>query len=162
MLRRWFLAGAMAASACRVGARSQDDLLVVTGPGGQRHRFTEDDLAGFDWHRIATHTVWTEGLRVFEGPLLRDVLAACVADTAEIGQASLAMRALNDFRIDMPARDAWEFDVILARTMDGAPMRVRDKGPLWVVYPRDDRRELQTALYDERWIWQLCEIQITA
>ncbi len=44
--------------------------------------------------------------------------------------------------------------------MNGKPMRVRDKGPLWLVYPRDQRAELQNAVMDERWIWQLFEITV--
>lgn len=72
----------------------------------------------------------------------------------------LTMRALNDFAITMPASDAWDYDPIVARVMNGQPMRIRDKGPLWVVYPRDNVAELQDMRFDERWVWQLHEIEI--
>ncbi|WP_428927882.1 molybdopterin-dependent oxidoreductase [Marinibacterium sp. SX1] len=112
-----------------------------------------------DWHEVRTQTAWTSGVHVFRGPLLRDVLALASTDPA-LRTGRLDMRAINDFEVTVPARDAWDHHPILARTMDGQMMRVRDKGPLWLVYPRDDNPHLQTAEFDERWIWQLSEIAI--
>ena len=39
-------------------------------------------------------------------------------------------------------------------------MAVRDKGPLVIVYPFDDRPELRTALYYGRAIWQLRSLEL--
>ncbi|MHC9236994.1 putative pterin-binding protein [Pseudooceanicola sp. 502str34] len=150
----------IASSAAMVSA-NQASILTVSDPYGHQQVLTDTDLIALEWREITTHTVWTEGKRVFRGPLLRDVLTLTGLSPDRLRDTRLEMLALNDFNIDMPARDAWDYDIILARTMDGTPMRVRDKGPLWLIYPRDDRRELQSALYDERWIWQLCEILIT-
>ena len=73
---------------------------------------------------------------------------------------TLRVNALDDFSMDVPARDAWNFGPILARQQNGDLMSVRDKGPLWLVYPRDQNPELQTVEMDARWVWQIFEIVI--
>ena len=40
------------------------------------------------------------------------------------------------------------------------PMAVRDKGPLFVVYPFDSKVELRSSVYYERSIWQLKRMSI--
>jgi len=48
----------------------------------------------------------------------------------------LKVTALNDYTIEVPIADAKEWPTILALKADGENMSVRDKGPLWLVYPR--------------------------
>jgi hypothetical protein len=50
--------------------------------------------------------------------------------------------------------------VILAYRMNGEALRVRDKGPLWVVYPQDDFRALRTKEVQGKWAWQVKEIRV--
>jgi len=45
-------------------------------------------------------------------------------------------------------------------TMDGEPLSVRDKGPIWIVYPRDEFPELATPEVNSRWIWQLVTLDL--
>ena len=70
---------------------------------------------------------------------------------------SLKVRALNDYAADVPADDA-KLDTILATKLDGKLMSVRDKGPLWIVYPYDADRQYQTEVIYSRSIWQLNRI----
>ena len=42
----------------------------------------------------------------------------------------------------------------------GAPMSVRDKGPLWIVYPYDQNTDYQSEVVFSRSIWQLNRITI--
>ena len=53
-----------------------------------------------------------------------------------------------------------KYKVIVARLMDDKPMPVREKGPLFVVYPFDSAAELRTSTYYERSIWQLKALDI--
>ncbi|RDW12453.1 molybdopterin-dependent oxidoreductase [Paracoccus thiocyanatus] len=135
-------------------------MLTITEPSGRVRQLREQDIAALPWRRIATRTRWTEGVQVFRGPLLRDVLTSGGLTQSDLAGRNLLMKALNDFGTVVPADDAWSYDPVLAREMNGKPMRVRDKGPLWLVYPRDQRPELQSAVRDERWIWQLFEITV--
>lgn len=99
-------------------------------------------------------TPWTTGKVTFEGPFLREVLAAVGASGT-----SLKVRALNDYAAEVPAEDA-KLDTILATKLDGKPMSVRDKGPLMLVYPFDLDAGLYNEKYFSRSVWQIKEIEV--
>ena len=50
--------------------------------------------------------------------------------------------------------------MIVARLMNNRPMPVREKGPLFIVYPFDTKSELRTELYYNRAAWQLNALRI--
>ncbi|WP_313351318.1 hypothetical protein [Paracoccus sp. (in: a-proteobacteria)] len=139
-------------------AQAPKAMLTITEPSGKVRELQDEDITALPWQDISTKTRWTEGVQHFRGPFLRDVLTSGGMTRSDLAGRNLLMNALNDFGIVMPADDAWSYDPILAREMNGKLMRVRDKGPLWLVFPRDHRAELQNAVMDERWIWQLFEI----
>ena len=101
-------------------------------------------------------TPWYTLPRKFTGPLLRDVLAAA-------GQRGNLVRAvaLNDYRVDIPFDDIQRYDVLLARLLDDKPMAVRDRGPLFIIYPFHQHPILRTPLYFSRCAWQLKAIEVS-
>ncbi len=105
--------------------------------------------------RLETSTAVTDGVRRFDGFLMRDLLGLVVANGSTVTAS-----ALNDYVIDFDAREFDQFDVLVAYEMDGAPLLPSDKGPLWIVYPRDRHPELQDIRYDYRWVWQLRRLDI--
>ena len=66
--------------------------------------------------------------------------------------------ALNDYTTQIPVADFQEFDVLLALKRDGTYMPVRDKGPLFIVYPYDSRSELRQQKYYSRSAWQVAKL----
>jgi hypothetical protein len=44
--------------------------------------------------------------------------------------------------------------------MNGQYLHVKDKGPLWTVYPRDQFPELRNSMTDKKWVWQLKELEV--
>jgi hypothetical protein len=86
-------------------------------------------------------TPWYPTPQTFEGPLLRDILKL-----AGINTGMIKLIALNDYIITIPVSDAMQYDVIVARKHNGQPMTVRDKGPLFVMYPFDKNKELMKKL----------------
>jgi hypothetical protein len=62
--------------------------------------------------------------------------------------------------VEIPASDFARWPVILAYRMNGEALRVRDKGPLWIVYPQDDFRALRTKEVQGKWVWQVKEIRV--
>lgn len=104
---------------------------------------------------IVTETPWIKGAVKFTGPLLSDVLAA-----ANAAGTNLRATALNDYKVNIPFADAKKYGVILARQMDGKPLAVRDKGPLFVMYPFAQFPEIKTSVYFSRCIWQLQSITV--
>jgi hypothetical protein len=107
--------------------------------------------------RFTTPTAWTDGLVTFEGVLLSRLLEvlAVPGDVTE-----LTMTALNDYQVAIPATDVRTWPVLIALKRDGQYMSVRNKGPLWIVYPRHAFPELKQAKHHSKWIWQLKEIVI--
>ena len=84
------------------------------------------------------------------GPLMRDLLR-----DANIDASTVKAVAIDLYETDVPTVDFESFDVIAAIELDGNKLSVRDKGPAWIVYPRSDKPELDTASYEARSIWQL-------
>lgn len=117
-------------------------------------------IASLPWRKIVTHTVWTEGPQRFRGPLLRDILTDAVGPDQALQGTRLKMTALDGYVVQVPASDAWEHAPILAREANGRMLSIRDRGPLWLVYPRDTLSFPTNRYLDERWIWQLTEIEI--
>lgn len=141
-------------------APKQKVVLSLTGKvtrhnAGEQVDFDMDQLAALPQHSFTTHTPWDKQERQFSGPLLRDVLAAAGAH----GETLLAI-ALNDYKVNIPVADARRYDVIIARTVDSQAMRVRDRGPLFIVYPYDTDAQLRRDLYFARSAWQLRRIDV--
>jgi hypothetical protein len=128
---------------------------VRTPNAGQEARFDMAMLERLPQTSFTTRTPWYAQPRQFTGPLLRDVLRAAGAQGTV-----LRARALNDYRVDIPFQDTQRFDIIVARLLDGAPMPVRDRGPLFVIYPFDSQSELRNAIYYSRSAWQLRSIEV--
>ena len=104
---------------------------------------------------IRTANPWEQGEVSYEGVLLRDLLAQVEADGS-----ILRIEALNDYRSDIPAADAQAYDVILAYKREGSYMPVRDKGPLFVVFPFTDVPELATEARYAQSVWQVNQITV--
>lgn len=113
-------------------------------------------LASLPQHSFTTSTIWTEGTASYSGVLLRDLLAAAGAKGATV-----TLTALNDYQISMPAADALADGPLLATLVDGEPMSVREKGPVWMLFPYDDVAAYRTEQTYARSIWQLNRIEIT-
>src|SRR5690606_40451332 len=56
----------------------------------------------------------------------------------------LYITALNEYRAQLPVSDTAKYDVILARRINGHPLRVRDRGPTFIVYPFDQDPDLKS------------------
>ncbi len=50
--------------------------------------------------------------------------------------------------------------MILALRTNGARLTIRDKGPIWLMYPLDDHAELRDPVYNSRLIWQLTTMEL--
>jgi hypothetical protein len=136
--------------------------VILTIRGAIQHANAKDSaqfdsqmLATLETHTLETTTSVTDGINQFEGFLMRDLLDWVGAD----GEQVIAT-ALNDYIVEIPLEDFYQYDVLAATHMDGEALTPRDKGPLWIVYPRDDHSELQDIRYDYRWVWQLSGLQV--
>lgn len=104
---------------------------------------------------FSTKTPWYELPRKFTGVLLKDLLAS-------LGGSGTILKAmaLNNYRVEIPAEDWLQHGAMLAYLLDDKPMPVREKGPLVIIYPFTDRREVRTALHYSRAVWQLRSLEL--
>ena len=109
-------------------------------------QFDLEMLEALESDSFETSTIWTEGTIAFEGVLV-EVLG--------IEGETLRATAINDYAIEVPLSDAVEDGPIVAYRMNGETMSVRDKGPLWLVYPYDLNADYRTEVIYSRSIWQL-------
>lgn len=162
--RRTLILGTCAALACAsalaLDAPQGKVVLSLSGQvaearPGQGVDFDMAMLAALPQHTIRTTTPWHAEARSYSGPLLRDVLAAAGAKGEQLKAV-----ALNRYKVDIPSADAQRWPVIVARLVDGQPMAIRDKGPLFVIYPFDSDTELRSERYYSRSAWQLRGIEV--
>lgn len=128
---------------------------ISTTNGGGTLALDAELFASLPQHEFTTTTIWTDGSSTYSGVLLRDLLLAAGATGGTV-----TLTALNDYQITMPAADALEDGPLLANLSDGQPMSVRDKGPVWLIYPYDDVAAYRTEQTYARSIWQLTRIEI--
>lgn len=141
-----------------LAAPEGDVLLTVSGDiavtnGDDVARFDRDMLQALSAATVTTGTIWTEGMVQFTGVRLKTLL-----DAVGVTDGTLDATAINDYAVEIPVSDAVEDGPIIAYEMNGAPMSVRDKGPLWIVYPYDDDPDYRTEVIYSRSIWQLDRI----
>jgi hypothetical protein len=84
-------------------------------------------------------------------------LAALMDHLAARG-ARVELVALNKYRTAIPIEDFARHQPILALKRNGNYMEVRDKGPLFVIYPYDSKAELRSEQYFARSAWQVRSI----
>ena len=166
-VRHFFASTALAI--CAAAPLAANDIGTPTGPviltvSGDLSVTNDQDTAVFDLAMLEeldnssfeTETPWTEGVQRFEGVAL-DVLLAALG----VSGGNIKATAINNYAVDIPVADAVDGGPMIAYRRNGETMSVRDKGPLWVVYPYDLKTAYQSEVIYSRSIWQLDRLEIT-
>lgn len=146
-------AGALPAPVGPVVLTVTGKISETTGPG-----VAEFDMAALEalpGRVTRTETPWTKGQTTFEGPL-----GSALLDRVGAAGTSLHVVALNDYAVDVPIEDLRKWPVILAVKKDGKPMPVRDKGPIFIIYPFDLDGSLRNEKVFSRSAWQVKSIEV--
>lgn len=166
-LRAGLIAGTGIGAAMLLGSRAQANSLpppngeVLLKVSGRIENTSDGEFAYFDramlesiglWN-VNTSTPWSNTPNRFEGVLARDLLRAVGAKGDRV-----TAKALNDYVIDIPMVDFLKYPVIFAMKKDDNYLRIRDKGPIQIVYPRDSFAELNSPRYSQKWVWHLSEL----
>lgn len=104
---------------------------------------------------ILTTTPWTDGVQRFEGVLMRDLLERVGAEGGQVRAI-----ALNDYEAVLPRSDFETILVLLALAQNDQVLRVRDKGPIWIIYPHDPDRPEIAGIQNHKMVWQLRAIVV--
>ncbi len=152
------LMGATYASA--LGTPTERPILTISGKIAVTNKdstaqFDRPMLEALGMTTVETTTPWHEGKVKFEGVLL-DRLMKQVGATGQ----RVAVVALNDYTTEIPMEDFAKYNVILAIKLNGEYMSVRDKGPLFIIYPYDSNPVLKTQTYYGRSAWQVARIDV--
>ena len=159
MFKRFFLmvVGALGLVHMTAGLAAAEVLLSVDvkGDGSEIRTLTDDELSALPQVSFTTSTIWTTESVTFSGPSLASVLEAVGAQ-----DGALSMVAVNDYKVEMPRSLVEEEVPVVANRINGEPFSIRDKGPLWVVFPYDADARFQTEEIYSFSIWQLTQIQV--
>ena len=119
-------------------------------PSHTVYRISEAELLKLPAHTIVTSTRWTPK-STFTGPLFTDVL-----QLAEARGDSVELRTFDDYSVTLTVSEARHYGAILAYSMNGKRLKVRDFGPLFLIFPRDAYpSELTGAVADTKYVWQV-------
>jgi len=151
-----FLVGNAAAQS----PQASKPILTVSGKvkgsaGDSGLQFDRAALEALGMVTIETNTPWYNGPVKFEGVPLAKLMQSVGATGDRV-----AAVALNDYSIEIPIEDFAKYNVILALKRDGEYMPVRDKGPLFIVYPYDSNPELKNQKFYSRSVWQVARIEV--
>ena len=155
------LAGATAMQRARAGTLPLPAGKPILKISGQISITNEGDAALFDRAMLEalgtlafeTSTPWYNGPVRFEGVSMHRLMQKVGA----VGKSLIAY-ALNDYSTEIPMEDFARYPVILALKRDGQYMPVRDKGPLFIVYPYDTAPELKHQKFYSRSAWQVARM----
>lgn len=131
-------------------------LRIISGaPDAEVHALTMSELEAMPQIVFTTSTVWTDRPVKFSGPAV-----AAVLDAVGIAGETVQATALNDYAVDIPVSSLEDRAPIIATRIDGAPFSLREKGPLWIVYPYDSAERYRSETTYGRSIWQLKELLV--
>ncbi len=143
-----------------LAAPREAPILTISGKIGITNaqgaaQFDRSMLEAVGMELIETTTPWYSGTVRFEGVPLRKLMLAVGASGENV-----AVVALNDYSSEIPVADFEKYNVILALKRNSEYMPVRDKGPLFVVYPYDSAPELKTQKFYSRSVWQVARLVV--
>ncbi|MGR3713390.1 MAG: oxidoreductase [Shimia sp.] len=129
--------------------------LTETDTQTATREFDLEMLKSLPAQTVETSTIWTDGPQTFVGVPLVDITTAL-----DISGGMLKAYAINDYAVEIPVSDAIQGGPILAYSLNGKDMSIRDKGPLWIVYPYDANSRYKSETYYSRSIWQLDRLEV--
>lgn len=130
-------------------------ILTVSGNitktnSGDKAEFDLDMLQALGTHTLSITTSWTDGIQNFSGATMRDLM-----ETVGAKGKTVEAVALNDYTYTIEIEDFSLYPVILATKLNGNILKVRDKGPLWIIYPLDRFTDIEKNSIERRMVWQL-------
>ncbi|MFB2874335.1 molybdopterin-dependent oxidoreductase [Aeromonas jandaei] len=137
---------------------ADDAFLTIKGDGccngkGQIS-LTRAEFEALPQSEVTTKTPWTEGSHTYRGVLLRELVKKYGLKSSEV-----KAMAVNDYWAAVPVEDGDKYPVLVAEKQDGKPLTLRNKGPLWIIYPLSDYPDLNKELYHSRMVWQLIGLE---
>jgi hypothetical protein len=159
--RRHFLAAAAFLAGARglpaFAAAASDDVVEIGGKisGVNPRELTLAEIRALPKAATTTHTPWHSGAVKFEGASGEELMKYIGAS----GQ-TLKIWALDDYSIKVPVVDFAKYGSIVAYRIDDKDLTIETKGPLFLIYPFDEKPEIANETFYSRCIWQIARIEV--
>jgi len=155
------LGAARKSSANALNAPAGKPILTVSGKIGAANKdgtaqFDRPMLEAIGLSSFETSTPWFSGTSKFEGILMTRLM-----DTVQSSGTTVIATALNDYATELPISDFAQYGVLLALKRDGEYMPVKNKGPIFIVYPYDQYPELKHQKFYGRSAWQVSRLLVS-
>ena len=131
-------------------------LTIRTGPDTPEVRLGMSEIEALDTYEMTTTTPWREDPAVFEGVLLRDLLAEYGMSDAP----AITVTAENDYQTEIP-RAVWaETDIMVATRVNGERINRRQRGPILFMVD-SETYESSDILLENHLVWMASIITLT-
>ncbi|WP_194436577.1 hypothetical protein [Vibrio fluminensis] len=111
-------------------------------------------LAEFSTTSFETRLPWFPDQRSFTGiPVMK-----LVERYGDENTFAVTFLALNDYAATSTVEDIQKFAPIVAVKMNGEPMKIRHKGPYWLIFNLNKYPEIDNIGYHSQMVWQIDEI----
>lgn len=119
-------------------------------------RFDREVLEEIGLIRYSSKNRWYDNAMTYEG-----VFGSRLMEIVGVPKNAkfLLLKALNDYAVRIPVTDFSRWPVMFALKLNGKYMTVREKGPIWIVYPNHLYPKLGKQPHIAKWIWQLKSIE---
>ena len=142
---------------CSISSSLAQDLKTeLELPSGSKIELNSLFLKDYTPYALKMDTPWFANNSIFEGYHFKEILKSFNISESK----TLTVIAYNDYSVDIPVKDVYEYDMILANRHNGVKMTLRAKGPFILLYPFNIRKELTTAAYYAKCPWQIKKIVI--
>lgn len=131
--------------------------LVIRIADQQPVVLTHDQIISvFEPTSFTTMLPWFEDQKEFTGFKVTDLLAHLGINDA----FSVSFIALNDYAASSQIKDINKYQPIIAYQIDKKNIKVRNKGPYWLVFNVGKYPETDNAVFHSQMVWQIDEILI--
>jgi hypothetical protein len=118
-------------------------------------RFDYEMLQALGAVELEIETPWTKSGTRFGGVLTRKLMEFVGASGKQVHAV-----AMDGYSITIPLEDLVQYETLLALNLNGERMRLRTKGPSWVIYHPSDRPDVPDTVLNSRMIWQLKTLEV--
>lgn len=112
------------------------------------------DLESLPQTTYTTQLPWLDSPAEFDGVKLSTLLQHAFGKVPE----RVEVRALNDYHSNLSREDILRYQPIVAYKQNRHYIKVRNKGPYWLIYSMDEYPEIDVALYHSQMVWQINRI----
>lgn len=118
----------------------------------QTNTLTQAQVVTLSGDSLTTITPWTNEASKFEGILLSKLM-----NHFNIKSTKLKAKALNGYQVTIDLQQAIASGAFVAANENGKAMKVRNKGPFWLIFPWYKSHIMKDKRFQDWGVWQLTE-----